>query len=282
MNNLTVYRIKHRVGKFVLNLLLFCFSVFNLLPVLWMCLSSLKTEQDYQVNILSLPKALEFGNYYEVVVGAELYKYMLNSLINVAVVVPVTLFFVFVTGYLLSRYRFFGRNLIYGLFMIGVFLPMHALLVPIYLEFSALGMLDNRYTLWLPLVAFSLSMSIFIIESYVKTIPVSIEEAAYVDGAKFRDILFKIVMPMCAPVLSTSLILIFINVWNEFALSYTLLQRDEYRTISYAVKLFESMNTAKVTLQLAALVVASVPVILLYLFFSDKIISGMATGAVKE
>ena len=66
MNNLTVYRLKHQVRKFDSASFLFCFSVFNLLPVLWMCLSSLKTEQDYQVNILSFPKALEFGNYYEV------------------------------------------------------------------------------------------------------------------------------------------------------------------------------------------------------------------------
>jgi raffinose/stachyose/melibiose transport system permease protein len=165
--------------------------------------------------------------------------------------------------------------------MLGVFLPMHVILVPIYLEYSAFGMLDKRYTLWLPLIAFSLSMSIFVMESFIKTIPRSIEEAALADGANFTQRLFLIVSPMCAPALSTSLILIFINVWNEFALSYTLLQKETYRTISYAVRIFESAHTTTLTLTLAALVLASIPVIILYLVFNDKIITGMVTGAVK-
>ena len=281
MNKSSLNLVKQKTGKEIINILLVLYSLSNIIPILWMIISSLKTEQDYQVNVLSFPHEIRLQNYYDVIIDSKLYRYMLNSLINVIIVVPIGLFFVFVIGYLLSRYKFFGRNLIYGMFMIGVFLPMHALLVPIYLEFSALNMLDNRYTLWIPLIAFSLSMSIFIIESFVKTIPTSIEEAAYIDGAKFSDILFKIIMPMCAPVLSSSLILIFINVWNEFALSYTLLQRDEYRTISYAVKLFEATNTTALTLQLTALVIASLPVIVLYVCFSDKVISGMVTGAVK-
>lgn len=280
-NSISLRRTGRKIGNFVINAVLMLYSLFNIIPVVWMLISSFKTEVDYQSNVLGFPKAFEFHNYYKVIVEKELYRYLYNSLINVIVVVPIALFFVFVTGYLLSRYKFRGRNLIYGMFMIGVFLPMQALLVPIYLEFSQMGLLDSRYTLWIPLIAFSLSMSIFVTESFIKTIPVAIEEAAYVDGASFGDILFKIVMPMCVPVLSTSLILIFINVWNEFALSYTLLQKDTYRTISYAVKLFEGMNASNITLQLGALVVASVPVVVLYLCFSDKVIAGMTTGAVK-
>lgn len=274
-------QIRHRIGKIIINILLMIYSVFNLLPVIWMAFSSLKTETDYQTNVLGFPRSLEFHNYYDAVIEKGLYKYLLNSAINVAVVLPISLFFVFVTGYLLSRYKFRGRNLIYGMFMIGVFLPMQALLVPLYLEFSALGMLDNRYTLWIPLIAFSLSMSIFVTESFIKTIPFVIEEAAFVDGASFWCILFRIMMPMCTPVLTTSMILIFISVWNEFALSYTLLQKDTYRTISYAVKLFEGMHASNITLQLSALVVASIPEVVLYICFSDKVISGMTTGAVK-
>jgi raffinose/stachyose/melibiose transport system permease protein len=246
-----------------------------------MIMSSIKTENDYRVNILSFPREIRLMNYFDVFIGSKIYYYMLNSFINVLVVVPISLFFVFVTGYLLSRYKFFGRNLIYGLFMLGVFLPMHVILVPIYLEFSWLNMLDKRYTLWIPLIAFSLSMSIFIVESFIRTIPRSIEEAAFIDGASFHYSMSRIMAPMCTPALSTSLILIFIGVWNEFALSYTLLQKNTYRTISYAIRLFESTNTTTLTLQLTALVLASIPVIILYIAFSDQIISGMVAGAVK-
>jgi raffinose/stachyose/melibiose transport system permease protein len=279
--NSRLRRIRSKAGGFAVNALLLAYSVFNVLPVFWMVLSSLKTEQDYQTNVLAFPQEIRLANYYDVIIGAKLHRYIVNTAINVLVVVPVALFFVFVVGYLLSRFQFRGRNLIYGMFMLGIFLPMHALLVPLYLEFSSLNLLDRRYTLWLPLIAFSIPMSVFVTEGFIKTIPISVEEAAYADGANFPKRLLYVVMPMCAPVLSTSLILIFISVWNEFALSYPLLQRDEYRTISYAVKLFEGLNAANLTLQLTALVVASLPVIILYLLFTDQIISGMVTGAVK-
>jgi len=190
-----------RIEKFAINFFLLLFSVMNLLPILWMIMSSFKTENEYRVNILAFPREIRLMNYFDVLIGAKLYHYMLNSFINVLVVVPISLFFVFVTGYLLSRYKFFGRNLIYGLFMLGIFLPVHVILVPIYLEFSRLNMLDKRYTLWIPLIAGSLSMSIFIVESFIRTIPRSIEEAAFVDGARFHYILFRIMMPMCTPAL---------------------------------------------------------------------------------
>ena len=160
-------------------------------------------------------------------------------------------------------------------------IPIYALLIPIFVEFKSLGLLNKRYTLILPYIAFALPVAVFLVESSVASVPIEIEEAACIDGSSFLHTMFAIVMPMCRPVLSTSAILTFLNTWNEFPLALVLIRSNSLKTMPIGLTNFVGSYTVNYPLMLAALVVSTLPVVIMYLLFYNQIMKGMTAGAVK-
>lgn len=268
-------------GGIIINLFMMLFSFTCIFPIIWMLYSSLKTKQEFSLSIISLPGRLQFNNYVNAIKVGKMNIYFGNSLYNSIISVVLILGIAFVTGYFLSRYKFKGRNFIYVLFISGMLIPDKSLLIPIFVQFKSLGMLDKWFTLIPPYIAFGLPMAIFLIESFIKTIPVQIEEAAFMDGSTIGNTMFKIIAPICKPVLATTLILTFLDKWNEFSLALVLLRSEKFKTIPIGLTNFTTRRSTDYTPMLAALVIASLPVIILYLMFYKRVIDGFATGAVK-
>lgn len=257
------------------------FSVTCIFPIIWMIYSSLKTDQEFSLDILSLPKKLIFDNYARAIEEGNIGSYFMRSMFNTLITVAVVIVIAFVTGYCLSRFKFRGRTFVYYMFLSGMLIPIYALLIPIFVEFKSLGLLNKRYTLILPYIAFALPVAVFLVESSVASVPIEIEEAACIDGSSFLHTMFAIVMPMCRPVLSTSAILTFLNTWNEFPLALVLIRSNSLKTMPIGLTNFVGSYTVNYPLMLAALVVSTLPVVIMYLLFYNQIMKGMTAGAVK-
>ena len=279
--NYKLQQIKGSASACITNLLVFFLSITCIYPMVWLLYSSVKTEQNFALDTLGLPTALNFQNYPKAFSDGRIGHYMINSLFNTVITVIFVLLLGFITGYCLSRFKFPGRSLLYYLFLAGMLVPIYALLVPIFIEFKALNILNKKITLILPYIAFSLPVTIFLIESYVKQIPIELEEAAFVDGGSTISSMFRIIMPVCSPVLATSAILCFLNTWNEFPLALVLIRSTALKTIPIGLTNFVGTYTTNYTLMMAALVIATLPVIIIYLLFYNNIIKGMVAGAVK-
>ncbi len=269
------------ISTIVSNLFVILFSVTCIYPIVWMIYSSLKSNKEFSLDTVGLPKVLHFENYVQAIQEGNISSYFKNSMINTVVTVVAVIFISFITGYLLSRYAFKGRNLVYYLFLSGMLVPIYALLIPIFVEYKALGLLNNKITLILPYIAFALPMAVFLIESYVKSIPFEIEEAAFIDGSTLFRTMFSIIMPICKPVIATAAILSFLNTWNEFPLALVLIRSNKLKTMPIGLTNFVGSYTVDYPLLLSALMVSTIPVIIIYLLFYNQIMKGMTAGAVK-
>lgn len=267
--------------KVIVNLLMVLFSFTCIFPLIWMLYSSLKTQKEFSLDIISLPKVLHFDNFIAAIKVGKMHMYFGNSLFNSVISVVLIILVGFIVAYFLSRYNFKGRNAIYILFLFGMLVPVHSLLIPLFIQFKVLGLLDQRFTLILPYVAFGLPMAIFLFESFIKSTPVEIEEAAYLDGSSTSTIIFRIIMPVCRPVISTILILSFLNSWNEFPFALILLRKQSLKTIPIGLSNFNGAYSVNYPQLMAAMAIAVLPVIIIYLLFSKRVMEGMTAGSVK-
>lgn len=184
-------------------------------------------------------------------------------------------------AYFVNRFRFRGRKLIYFLFIAGMMIPVHGFLVPLYIQFSRMGMTDKWYTLLFPLTAFNLPFSLILAENFLKGIPIDMEESSMLDGATLRQRIFYIVLPMCQPIISTLLILNFLWTWNDYPFALTLLSSDALKTLPLGISNFKGEKSTDYPTMFAALTLVSLPVIAVYSAFSNRIMEGMTAGAVK-
>lgn len=274
---------KHRItkGSVFCNIILMLFTISCIFPLIWTFYSSLKTRSEFAQNIISLPKSPQFSNYLEVFRISDMPLYMLNSLRNSVISVALIVIIAFVTGYLISRFRFRGRGVIYGYYVFGLLVPIHALMVPLFLLYESCGLNDRWYTLVLPYVAFGLPFAVFLMENYIASIPKEMEEAAVIEGCSFLRTLFTIIFPMAMPVITTVVIMQFFTCWNEFPFGLVLLRSDNLRTVSVGLTIFKAQQDMNYPLLMAAIITSLAPAAILYFILSDKIIKGVVAGAVK-
>lgn len=267
--------------KVFCNVILMLFSITCIFPMVWIFYSSFKTQAEFTQSSTALPKAINLKNYVSVFTQTKMGTYMLNSARNTVLSVIIIIIVSFLAAYVLSRYRFRGRGFLYNYFIMGMLIPVHALLVPMYVQLRQSGLTNHWYTLLFPYVAFGLPISIMLIESYVESIPRELEEAAAIDGCGFFRCLFQIVFPLATPILSTVAIIQFFAVWNEFSFSLILVNSDSLRTVPVGLTLFKSAYTVDYPRLMAGIMTTTLPVMILYFIFSRRIIEGMVAGAVK-
>lgn len=268
-------------AKLMVNTLMLLFTASCIIPLLWIGYSSLKTQAEFANNILSLPGAPQFGNYLEAIKITNMLQLSWNSTrVTLLSVIGITAIS-FVTGYITARLDFKGKKAMIFYYLFGMLVPIHALLVPIYLLFKNFGLADEWYTLIIPYIAFNLSLPIMLVSSYVVGIPREIEEAAAIDGLSFSGTMFRIIFPIAVPVLTTVAILQFFSCWNEFSFALVLLKDESLRTVPLGMSYFKSQHSTNYPQLMAGMVLSMLPVTLIYFTFSSRIIAGVMSGAVK-
>ena len=279
--NKAVVKTGRRAGALILNIGMLLFSSASIFPFVWMLYSSLKTEAEFALDIISLPKKPVFSNYLTAIETGHMGEYALNSLFNCLVTVVLVVFAAYIAAYFLSRFNFKGRALIYSLFVAGMLIPVHSLMVPLFVEYRIVNFLNNRFTLLPVYLSFGLPMAVFLLESFIGGIPIELEEAALIDGSSMVRTMFTIIMPLCRPVLATVVILSFMNTWNEFPFALVLIRDNALKTIPIGLRNFQGAYTAQYTQFMAGMAVSLLPVMAVYGLCYKKIIVGMTAGTVK-
>lgn len=272
---------KNVFWNLLVNIPVMFLSLSCIFPVVWLIYSSLKTDQEFAISSIALPSHPQFSNYINAFTKAHFGTFTFNSAFNSFISLGLVLVISFTLGYLLSRYRFVGRNFIYGLLMASMMIPVYALIVPIFIQEKKIGMLNTRISLIPVYIMLELPTAVFLIDGYLKSISVDLEDAASIDGASLPRTMFTIMFPICKPILSTVVILTFMHTWNEFAFAQVLVTDDSLKTIPIGLTYFTSQYMTSYTLLLAALTMATLPVLIIYLLFYNKIMEGMMAGAVK-
>lgn len=269
------------VLKVIVNAILYLFCASYIYIFVWLILNTLKTNQSFAINTVGFPAHLYFGNYIKIITGVDFYTAFFNSIFNTAISIVFVIILSFVVSYFLSRYTFRGRTFLYGFFLIGMLMPLLSLLIPMYIQFHNLGMLNKRYTLLLPYIAFNMPVAIYLFDSYMRTIPREIEEAAFADGATVNYIMLRIMFPLCLPIIGTILVLDFMGIWNEFPFALVLASGAKFRTIPIWLSSYQGLYGSDTTGRFTAMFISMVPIIIVYLFFREKMMQGMTAGAVK-
>jgi len=261
--------------------ILIFFALINIYPIFWMVMNSFKTENQIAINSFSLPESLNLSNYISAWNAVSLGRSFMNSFIVAGISVIITVSVGSLAAYFISRFEFPGKKLIYSFFIFGLLVPIHGTLVPIFILMRNIGLVNTRISLILPYVAFNLPLTIFILSSFMKSLPKAVEEAAIVDGAGYLRIFWSIILPMTRPALATVGILNFVYNWNEFSFALVLINDSKLMTLPLSLSLFSGQFSTDYGMQMAGLSMALVPIIAIYLLMEDQLVKGMSAGAVK-
>ncbi|MFD0871278.1 Inner membrane ABC transporter permease protein ycjP [Chlamydia abortus] len=275
---------KKRVSlpKAAVLVLLSVLFVTQLYPLLWLFIYSFKTNEEIlSGSFFSLPASPQWINYVNAVESGHYFKYLLNSLIVTSVTMLIVLLFSSLVAFAIARFKWRYGQAVLLLFLVGMMIPMQATLLPLMILFKTMGILNTHLSLILPYVAFQTPISVFILSSFMKSVPMELEESAVVDGAGVFRIFRSITLPISVPPMMTVCILSFINIWNEYIMAATFISSEKLKTLPFGVNSFVSQYSVNYGAIGAFLVLGALPVILIYFLLADKITKGMVAGAVK-
>lgn len=249
-------------------------------PVLWLGVTSLKTEQDVVVDRLALfTKAPTLVNYASAFGKTEIGRWLLNSAIIATVTTILTVAIDSMIAYALSRIPFRGRKALFLFVLAGMMVPSEALIIQLYLEFNALGLINTLTAAILPRLA--LPVGVFILTQFFKGIPAALEEAAYIDGAGRLRVFADVILPCGKAALVTVMILSFITAWNDFLWPLVVASDSIKYTITVGIANFQGTHGTQYSLIMAGALIASLPQIILFLAFRDQIVKGIAMTGIK-
>ena len=272
-------------GEKILKVLSYLFMaaclIVALFPILWVIMSSFKTNKEIMSNGLALPTSFSFKGYRDALEIAPILKFFGNSVVITCCSTVINVLALAMAGYIFAKKRFRGRNALYMLLSISLVIPMTSVLHPVYLVMNRLGLYDTKAALILVYSALSMPMSLMIMRSTFEGIPTSLEEAAYVDGAGFVRTFFQIMLPCAKGGLASSAVLAFLDGWNEFTFALLLTSSAEVRTLPLALSYFSSQFSFNYTAMFAAITIAVVPSITIFAIFQEQVVSSMTAGSVK-
>ena len=250
-------------------------------PFIFMVLNSFKEKFEMLTKgVFQLPDKLNWANYTEVLTGGFL-NYFKNSVIVLAVSLILLLFISACASYPLARFKFKLAQLIYGLIVACMSIPVHITLIPVFKMSKATGLYDSIWALIGPYIAFAVPISVFILTSFMQEIPREIEESAEIDGCGKIQMFFSMILPLAKPGLATLAIYNGVNMWNEFSFAYTLTQSSPNRTLPLAIWEFQGQYSMNTPMIMAVLTLTLLPMIIMFIIFQDKLVKGMTAGAVK-
>ncbi len=268
---------------------LFIFGVgvllfYLLFPFYWAIVSSLKSSnQLFATPITYFPPTPQWANYQTIFTTQPFGRFLLNSFLVAGGTTLLSLFIGLFAAYAIGRFSFRGRQPIYYTMLAVTMFPSISVLGGLFVLVRGLGLYDSIPGLILTYLLFTLPFTIWILTSFVREIPIELEEAAYIDGATPVQALFKVMLPVIAPGMVTAGLLAFIQAWNEFLFALTFTVNERSRTVPVAIALFSGTSSFELPWNqiMAASVVVTVPLLVLVLIFQQRIVAGLTAGAVK-
>jgi len=253
----------------------------TLYPLFVMVINSLKTRSEYMISTMwALPKKATLNNYLVVLESGFMRSYF-NSFIVTFFSLVFMISFSTLAAYGLSKLKFPGSKTVYAIFIAGMMIPIHITIIPIFKLTQSLHLYDSLAGLVGPYVASALPMAIFILKGFIDAVPGELNEAAEIDGAD-KFVTFRlIILPVLTPAISTVMIYNAVYYWGEFLYALVLTMSKSNRTINLGLWAFYGERGVDLTLIFSALAICSIPLIIVYAIFQERVINGMVAGAVK-
>lgn len=255
--------------------------IIALAPFAVTILASLKTTRELVQGIFSLPEEAQWQNYRQAWERGNFGRLFANSIIVATGVVIPSVALSTMTGYALARFRFRGSTVVYSYLLLGLVIPLQALVVPLYYVLREMGMLDSLIGLILPQIAMSMSFGTLLMRQAFAGIPKDIMEASIVDGANSWNTLWQVMYPLARPMIGTVALMFFIWTWNEFMLPLVINIDPRYHTVPLGLVVFQGQWTANIPLIAAGATITFLPLVGMFLLFQRQLIEGLTQGAVK-
>lgn len=275
-----IYDRKEKVSRAVFTAILAIYSLFTVFMLFMTVVDSFKTKQQLINSTFGFPSHITLENYKYVLFHDNFGGNFLNSVIVTGLSVFGTIILASTTAYGLTRYKFKYSKLIIAYFLLGMMLPIQLKLIPLYSILKNLGLINSLSGLILVYIS-NLSLPVFILSAFFRTLPEELQEAARVDGASEFRTFHAIMLPMAKPVISAVSLLTAFTLWNDFFLPLVIISNRHKMTLPLLINNYTSTLLESWNFLFAAVTLTLLPIVIIFVFFSEKIVSGISNGAVK-
>jgi len=274
-------KLKQTAGNIIVYSILILLLIYWLFPLFIAILNSFKTNGELLTNVLSLPRELQFENYFRTFEKMNYARSLMNTVIVASIGVSLMILFSAMAGWRLARTKTKLSTFIFGLFVFSMLVPFSSIMIPLYKTMLMFNINNSLIGLGLVYVGLGVSMAIFLYHGFVKSIPKEIEESALMDGCRPFQIFIYIIFPLLKPVTVTVCITNVLWIWNDFLLPLIALSNNEKYTLLLSTNTLFGQYSSDWGAILSALILAAIPVIVFYVIFQKSILKGIAEGATK-
>lgn len=272
---------KVKASQIVIYIFLSLLVVVYIAPLLWILLVSLKTNPELTADPFSIPSVLHWENFKAAWEKAYLGVALKNSVIVCGITLIVSLLVGSMAAFAIGRMRWKFSNLLMTYFLIGMMIPVHCVLIPLYAQFSRMKLTDSLVSIIIPYITFSLPITIYIMVGFFKSMPGELFEAACIDGCSIYRCFFTIALPVCRTGLFVTGLMTFVGNWNELLLAMVFISDKMKKTLPVTLSYFAGPYKTNYVQMFAAILIAVAPNIIVYCIFSNQIVEGLTVGAVK-
>ncbi|MCY3606798.1 MAG: carbohydrate ABC transporter permease [Gammaproteobacteria bacterium] len=270
------------VGRVLVYAVLSVFALVVLVPLVATVLGGFKTLGDLRVNPLGLPSAWVWSNYGDILLSADYWVMLRNSLVVAFLAVVFTILVASMAAFAFSQLRFFGSKFLLGYVVMGLMFPTATAILPLFILIRDLGLMDSHIGLVLPKVAGGISVAVVLFANYFRNLPGELFDAAFVDGCGYFRFYWEIVLPLSGPIIATVAIINFVASWNTYFLPMVLLSTPELFTWPLGLMDYIDERGSDWQMICAFVTLTMLPMIVVFLAAQRHVISGLTSGAVKS
>lgn len=256
-------------------------AIIYLLPLVWVAITSLKDDHVIFISPWALPDKLMFENYTFAWTAGRLGVALWNSVFVNVIALIISLIFGSMAAFAIGRMRWKLSKATMTYFLMGMMIPVHCVLIPLFVQFAKLKLADSQWGLIFPYVAFALPLTIYIMVGFFTGLPNELFESACIDGCSIYGTFFKIALPLSKTGLFVTGLMTFVNNWNELLMAMVFISTDERKTLPVSLSKFVGPYNTNYCQMFAAIMIAVVPTVIVYCMFSNQIADGLTQGAVK-
>lgn len=256
-------------------------AVIYIVPLLWVFMVSFKTNAEIFSSPFSLPESFYLDNYIFAWTAGQLGAATLNSFIVCGVTLILSMLIGSMAAFAIGRLRFKLAKPCMVFFLIGMMIPVHCVMIPLFTRFAKMGLSNSLVGLVIPYLTFSLPVTIYIMTGFFQSMPNELIESACIDGASIYQIFFKIALPLSKTGLFVTGLMTFVANWNELLLAMVFVSDDAKKTLPVSLSKFVGPYNTNYSQMFAAIIIAIIPTIIVYCIFSNQIVDGLTAGAVK-
>ncbi|WP_206093344.1 carbohydrate ABC transporter permease [Paenibacillus yonginensis] len=270
------------IGTILLQAFLILVAITQIYPLIWLAFFSLKDNSEiFSGDVANLPKQFLWSNYAKALSEGHVLTYFFNSVFVTAVSIILVLILSSMTGYAITRMNWKLSGLTLTIILLGMMVPIHAALLPLFMVLKNLGLLNSYWSLIIPYVAFGIPMAVFILGSFFRGVPRELEEAAVIDGCGIYRTFFSIILPLVRPAISTVAIFTFLSCWNELMFAVTFINKESMQTLTVGMMSMVGTYITQWGIIGAGLMITTIPTIIIYLLLNKQVQKSMIAGAVK-